>query len=143
VASEAGSTSVGDVLVFGVAGSGSLCRFWHRSLSRGSVINCLTGKPILPARTANQYLARYWSDNGDPITGLFIVLAVSHGLVTVLQNVFEEVPGPGPRSLHYQKIKIVEENIYPSHTFLTKFVSRGSTSLLPSRSYITHRYKHK
>jgi hypothetical protein len=23
------------------------------------------------------------SDNGDPITGLFIVLAVSHGLVTV------------------------------------------------------------
>ena len=30
--------------------------------------------------------------------------------------------------------------MYPSHTFLTKFVSRGSTSLLPSRSYITQRY---
>ena len=26
------------------------------------------------------------SDNGDPIAGLFIVLAVSHGLVTVLQT---------------------------------------------------------
>ena len=26
------------------------------------------------------------SDNGDPITGLFIVLAVSHGLVTILET---------------------------------------------------------
>jgi hypothetical protein len=24
------------------------------------MINRLTGEPILPARTANQYLARYW-----------------------------------------------------------------------------------
>ena len=26
------------------------------------------------------------SDNGDPLTGLFIVIAVSHGLVTVLET---------------------------------------------------------
>jgi hypothetical protein len=33
------------------------------------------------------------SDNGDPKAGLFIVLAVSHGLVTVFQtlkNVFKD-----------------------------------------------------
>jgi hypothetical protein len=28
------------------------------------------------------------SDNGDPITGLFIVLAVSHGLLAVLKKCF-------------------------------------------------------
>jgi len=36
-----------------------------------------------------------------------------------------------------------DENSTGVLNFLTKFVSRGSTSLLPSRSYITHSFKYK
>jgi hypothetical protein len=42
----------------------------------GAVINRMTGEPILPARTADQYLARYrpniWPDIG-PISGQILV----------------------------------------------------------------------
>jgi hypothetical protein len=35
------------------------------------MINRLTGEPILPARTANQYLANFTGANREPISGWY------------------------------------------------------------------------